>query len=207
MNNQELIKQASLIITSLVERLNNSEDWMLNLNWKITNEEVEAFCSYYGALPTEVDLTSLTSFHKKMQDYYRNSKNCTVNLSPYFTNDGEIISKFEEVQAAINNNKSSLLDTKLSLYNEVIEDLKNARNFSPIVFIYEIFLHIDLEITTEPFKTKILEIKQSIEKVVSNTSQIENAKKTLLFTSLNKKDTVFTKKLREQYKTTETLEV
>lgn len=206
MTNQELIKQSSLIITSLVERLNNSEEWMINLNWKITNEEVEAFCSYYGALPTEVDLTALASFHEKMQAYYRNSQKCTAKISPYFTSDGEIISKFEEAQAQLNNNQNTALNTKLTLYSEVVEDLKNARNLASVVFIYEIFFQLDLEITTEDFKTKILEVKQSLEKTTSNNSQIENAKKTLLLTSLNKKDSNFTKSLREKYQTTEFLE-
>lgn len=207
MNNQELIKQSNLIITSLVERLNNSEDFMKTLNWKITFDEVESFCSYYGALPTEVSLTSLSSFHKKMQDYYRNSKSCTTRIYPYFTGNGEIISKFEETTSCINNGKSEALDTRLTLYSEVVEDLKNARNLSPVVFIYEVFLPLDLEITTELFKRKILEVKKALEKVLSNNSQIENAKKTLLFNSLNKQNHEFTESLRHQYKTTEILEV
>lgn len=207
MVNQELINQANLIITSLVDRLNNSEEWMKNANWFITKEEVEAFCSYYGALPTEVNQESLDSFHKKIRDYYLNSKVCAANISPYFTSDGEIISKFEEEQKKINNNIPTDNSIKNALYYEVIKDLNNARNLEIVVFVYETFLSVDLKQASSSNKSQLLDIKNIFDKVITNTSQIENAKKTLYLTSLSKQNSEFTKNLRALYNQTESLEV
>lgn len=199
MKKQELITQSSLIISSLIERINNSEEWMKNINWYLTLEEVEAFCAYYGSLPTEVDFKHLESFHQKFRIYYQSSKLCATKISPYFVSDGEIISKFEELQAKIN---SGVMDnvSKKQLYKEVLENLKHAKNLEIVVFIYETFLKNDLTAEEIIFK----QVKNDMEKIISSElttskSQIINAKETLRITAHSKQEKDFTEKLRKLY--------
>ena len=199
----ELINQSSLIILSLMNKINNSEDWMKTLNWNLTLEEIEAFCSYYGALPIKMDQTSLESFHQKMRIYYKNSKVLTTKISPYFSNDGELVSKFEEEQQLYNKNQSNI-DQKKALYNEVLEDLKHAKNLETVVFIYEVFLQNDLSSEDDILNQLAFNIKKEMEKLPLSSSndkksQIESAKKTLNIIAINKIEEGFTEKLRMTY--------
>ena len=199
----ELIKQSSLIIFSLMNKINNSEDWVKTLKWNLTLEEIEAFCSYYGALPIEVDSTNLENFHQKMRTFYKNSKVLTTKISRYFSNDGELVSKFEEEQQLFNKNQSNI-DKKKALYDEALEDLKHAKNIETVVFIYEVFLQNDLSSEDEILKQLTFNIKKEMEKVLlsssnEKTSQIENTKKTLNIIALNKIEEGFAEKLRMTY--------